>query len=767
LILKGLLASLYLPDSQERFDQVEDAYEGTFAWLFEKELGFVKWLQSGGGIFWISGKPASGKSTLLKYAVSSSRTYEYLRQNNPRNRWICGDFFFTNRGKQTQKSIEGLLQRILYQLLSQVEGLVEFIERIFKQHADIQGEWMLTYLEDALMHIVRQRKFPINICLFIDALDEHNEEYYENHFRLVQILQNLIQASDGKIVKVMLCLTSRPENLFQDEFRSCPGFRIHEHTHIDVQTYVNARMSKYLRSRPDLCTNARIMASLNETFGEVIRRAQGVFLWVKLVVTDIIEGLIDGDSPTQLQQNLSAIPGNGDLQELYAGILLRLRPNYLCEALLMLQITFSATEPMPLGHFFQALGLTNFGSSEYDWVVPPVPEMERKLLSRCRGFLEVQKSSVTDEQGSEYHGQVVQFLHQSVKDFLRDSKSFEDIRDKLKAKFPKLQSKLSENGHAFLLRFRVCQHFRRYGSQPSQLKQLAKFDLRKFDVLYHAYMVEITLKRPMTQTLDLLSDFADGNGLVPFYMRHDNWYVPQSWQPTFLALAVQAGLVLYVQYALEKRVNIRALGGRPLLHYSVLPMPESLCRRGTDPFLRSPSMVKLLVRLGADVHCNFEGLTAFSFVFKEYSDKGHITRSQLRMLETLLKLGSSTEAPIKLSFQNHNVRATNAFGSSRSFSMEVMVTPLQIAVRRDDIEAASLLLRFNAKIGALTEDDWKSLRKGYLYDDTPPEFKDTQEASAGEQLQDWLDQRERAIREGRNTKPMLRLIEERQNSRVW
>ena len=98
--------------------------------------------------------------------------------------------------------------------------------------------------------------------------------------------------------------------------------------------------------------------------------------------------------------------------------------------------------------------------------------------------------------------------------------------------------------------------------------------------------------------------------------------------------------------------------------------------------------------------------------------------------------------------------------------MEVMA-PLQLAVRKDDLEAVNLLLRFNARVGALTEDDWKFLHKGYLYSDTPPEFEDTHEVTAGEQLQDWLLQRERAIRERRNIKPMLRPIEGRQNIRVW
>jgi hypothetical protein len=65
----------------------------------------------------------------------------------------------------------------------------------------------------------------------------------------------------------------------------------------DILIYVNGRMGKYIDTRPYLTTDARIMDSLRRTFGQVIQRAQGVILWVKLVVTDIIEGLIEGESP--------------------------------------------------------------------------------------------------------------------------------------------------------------------------------------------------------------------------------------------------------------------------------------------------------------------------------------------------------------------------------------------------------------------------------------------------------------------------------------
>ncbi|KAI9892641.1 MAG: hypothetical protein M1814_001334 [Vezdaea aestivalis] len=743
-----LLASLHLSDAQERFDQVEDAFEGTFGWLFEnQQIGFADWLKQGQGIFWISGKPASGKSTLLKYAVSNKRTYDYLHENSTGKPWICGDFFFTNRGKDTQKSINGLFQRILYQILSQVPGLKRFVEHIFNQIVAVQGSWNLVYLEDALLAIVKQRKVPLNICLFIDALDEHDEAYHENHARLVELLQRLIESSDRKTVKVMLCLTSRPENVFNHMLGSCPGFRIHEHTQRDIRTYLHGRMDKYLYKRPDLRSDPNIMTALSSTFKEILRRAQGVFLWVKLIVTDMEEGLTDGEDPFELGQNLAAIPGDGDLEELYSGILLRLRSNYLVEAFLMLQIVYSAVEPVPSTELFQALDITRKGSLNYDWSVPREADKERRILSRCRGFLEVQQSFSRDEQGIEYHTPVVQFLHQSVKEFLRDSRSFEDMRDKLRPTWTSPPSWLPENGYAFLLRYRVCQHLHRYGVQPSEVRKLARFDLRKFDVLYHAYMVEMTLQKPLTEPLDALADFADANWLVPCYMKHEGWIAPPSWQPIFLTLAVQAGLLLYVQYFCESRIDINRLEGRPLLHYSVNPEPKSLCQRKTDPFLRSSNMVKLLAQLGANVHQSFEGLTAFAFAFNEFSND-KFKRDQLRILETLIRLGSSTEDPV----------AWRQDGASLNLPM----TALQMAVRMDNVNAARLLIDYNASTDVLTDDEWAFLRKGYLYGDKPPKFKDEENFTKEEQLQRWLSDRERAIREGRNRHPILVLIDERQ-----
>jgi GTP1/Obg family GTP-binding protein len=48
----------------------------------------VPWLQSESKMFWVSGKPASGKSTLMKYIITSPETLEYLEEWKPNVRLL-------------------------------------------------------------------------------------------------------------------------------------------------------------------------------------------------------------------------------------------------------------------------------------------------------------------------------------------------------------------------------------------------------------------------------------------------------------------------------------------------------------------------------------------------------------------------------------------------------------------------------------------------------------------------------------------------------
>ncbi|CAG8971437.1 hypothetical protein HYALB_00002020 [Hymenoscyphus albidus] len=85
-----ILDSLRFPSMGERFEGVAEAHQKTFEWIFQKPRGasggepqrqwsdFNHWLQYGDGLYWINGKPASGKSTMMKFIITHPTTAKSL-----------------------------------------------------------------------------------------------------------------------------------------------------------------------------------------------------------------------------------------------------------------------------------------------------------------------------------------------------------------------------------------------------------------------------------------------------------------------------------------------------------------------------------------------------------------------------------------------------------------------------------------------------------------------------------------------------------------
>ncbi|KLU87046.1 hypothetical protein MAPG_06052 [Magnaporthiopsis poae ATCC 64411] len=75
--------------------------------------------------FWITGKPASGKSTLMKFICTEPRVKKTLRLWSESLRLLTCDIYIWNPGPSMQKSQLGLLRTILYQILVQDPSLCQ------------------------------------------------------------------------------------------------------------------------------------------------------------------------------------------------------------------------------------------------------------------------------------------------------------------------------------------------------------------------------------------------------------------------------------------------------------------------------------------------------------------------------------------------------------------------------------------------------------------------------------------------------------------
>ncbi|KAL8959286.1 MAG: hypothetical protein Q9193_003826 [Seirophora villosa] len=388
------LESLNSQEARERLEEVNQAHPATFEWLFDpKQVPFLEWLQAGDELgrrpFWIQGKPGSGKSTLMKFALKNPQTLQALTSS-----------------RKAQKNLLAMLQELLHSILLQNTSLVQSALPYYNVLRDEQRtrhpRWPLAQLKNTIQAVFQNSLVRANLCLFLDALDEHAGENEE----LVGMIWNWITATNEKLasIRIKICLASRPWEIFKKNFGQCPQFAIHEHTRGDIKAYTTQRI------RTAMYTFELSLAAAN-LIGQIVRDASGVFIWVRLVLDRITQEIIDGTPFSILQEIVSQLPS--ELGELYRLTVKRIQSRYHPEAWIMFQTVLCSLKPLLLENLIMIVELnllpvqhdpSNFSEEHL------MEEQGRRLNSRSGGLLEILPRS-----------NHVQFIHQTVKDSLTES----------------------------------------------------------------------------------------------------------------------------------------------------------------------------------------------------------------------------------------------------------------------------------------------------------------------------------------------------------
>ncbi|KAF7590772.1 hypothetical protein BBP40_002388 [Aspergillus hancockii] len=86
-IAARILDQIPLREITDREDMVANAQRVTFRWLFippdemrDSWSSLPEWLAEKDGLYWITGKAGSSKSTLMKFLLHDPRTRRYLQQ---------------------------------------------------------------------------------------------------------------------------------------------------------------------------------------------------------------------------------------------------------------------------------------------------------------------------------------------------------------------------------------------------------------------------------------------------------------------------------------------------------------------------------------------------------------------------------------------------------------------------------------------------------------------------------------------------------------
>ena len=643
-----VLASLRFPTIRHREEAICEAHQRTFSWIFgscQQETAntrpwsnFVDWLSEDGGIYWINGKAGSGKSTLMKYIRNHENTLKHLHSWASGTELQVARFYFFNGGNEDQRSHTGLLRSLLHGILSQRTDLIRQVfqeewnetrklaDQVEKFKEPPKWSWSFAELEKALADLQNASAGRFKLCLFIDGLDE----YEGDSEAVVGLFDRLSRSSHIKV-----CLSSRPWLVFEETLGYHPGLRLQDLTYNDIRTFVQDKLDANPKMLQLIRSNPLEAAQFSKT---VVSKANGVFLWVRLVVVSLLNGLRNRDEMSDMQKRLELIPS--ELDDLYGHMLNRIEPMYHEQASQIFQI-FNAARDFALqptaleleialsSTFAQAMGAIGNPMSEEEMRTRSL-RMRDLLKSRCEGLLEVHEAldknweSVDDsidainlvENQSLQRGNAltvsaqalmvewkVSYLHRTVKDYLQS----EEVRTKLQRtttggdlfdpNLALLQSYVVGMKRGLCFRFfysfdrgRTCwqavwitvgEAFLYAGKVSSASKQrcclLQELNVSSYHWYHHPSQVLTGLSYPNT-------------GIPKI--------APRRWRRNFFFEAICFGLEDYLQTYLEpSNVDIN-LFLKCALGMPVEP-PNISMRLPKKKFL-SPSIVHLLIQRGAD-----------------------------------------------------------------------------------------------------------------------------------------------------------------------
>ena len=397
-----------------RFDQIDarhatikTAHAKTCRWLL-KNTEYLDWLDhkkrvEHNGFFWIKGKPGTGKSTLMKYIFANAR--------KAFSKSLTVSFFFNARGSDLEKSTLGMYRSLLAQIfehLPEVQDVLDVLPRpLLSSTGEHEGQWHLETLKSIFQTVVRHLETSGLAC-FIDALDECHEDDVRD---MVAVFEKIGQEAVDSGAPIHICFSSRHYPYISVERSMELVLEGQEGHQQDLENYLQAELKIGKSQRSEAIR------------GEVLHRANGIFLWVVLVV-QILQKEYDRGRIHALRKRLDEIPDG--LNELFKDILTRDSRN-MEDLLLCLQWVLFAKRPLKREELYYAILAGICPELLGPWYPDEITtnDMDRFMLDCSKGLAELTKTK----------SQTVQFIHESVRDYLLAGNGLTQLRHELGTNF--------------------------------------------------------------------------------------------------------------------------------------------------------------------------------------------------------------------------------------------------------------------------------------------------------------------------------------------
>ena len=204
-----------------------------------------------------------------------------------------------------------MLRSILYQLISSHRelGLSLPVPTIEAQ------VWTIKRLTHGIRTVLSQNSSHFKVCVVLDGLDEFEGDA-ESQEQLTSFILDTLQGTNVKTV-----LSSRPEPFLMDVFGSHRGLRLQDLTGIDLREYVDGKLLGFPRMKR---FQEESSVEVDALCSRICEKAEGVFMWVRLAVQEMIAGLRARDTLQLLQKRFELLDHSMDA--LFAQLLARIHP---------------------------------------------------------------------------------------------------------------------------------------------------------------------------------------------------------------------------------------------------------------------------------------------------------------------------------------------------------------------------------------------------------------------------------------------------------
>lgn len=310
----------------------------------------------------------------MENIAKSDNLKDYLKQFLNEQWTVVRHFFFDfGVSEDIRNNFEGFLRSLLYQLIEKLGK----IQEATLSSTEENKRWSERELKENLGKVLEHRSGPV--CILLDGLDEYQGDKWD----LVKYLKETAKP------RIKLCVASRPDPVFDTAFNGVRQLKMQDMNKPAIERMVDHTLRESIGESGFYSGDEYV--ELAEGISE---KANGVFLWAHFAVTELRAGWVVGDEIWKLQKRLEEIPEK--LEDIYAQILTKIKPDERQHAACMLQLVCYAKKLLTVPELSHALAQTEdeetFPTTKTQ--APPVQYsqgkfFERKVLALTGGLLEI------------------------------------------------------------------------------------------------------------------------------------------------------------------------------------------------------------------------------------------------------------------------------------------------------------------------------------------------------------------------------------------